>query len=137
MRRTWSHRLFTTLFTLWFALVGAGPVALDACPTHGMGVPASKSAGQDHAAMHGGAHAMPAAHGAMAHHGGGDQHSTHQCTCPGSCCSAPIVAAPQEAPLAAVVSVAATTAAPREGERQAVWLDFVLPFATAPPVIVG
>lgn len=64
-------------------------------------------------------------------------HSSNVCTCPGDCCS--VVPAALLAPRI-VVTVMEGVRVPTPGRPQhefvAAWVDFVLPFATAPPATV-
>jgi len=123
LRSRWS-RLLAALLTLWLGVFLADPDALHACPVH------SPVAAQAHG--HAGHHDMGRD---MGHDMGHDaHHAGHACSCPGPCCAAattPLPAVSLELVLGAPV-VVARPGRP-EHEYVAAWVDFVLPYATAPP----
>ncbi len=66
-------------------------------------------------------------------HSAPDPHHSHNCTCPGSCCSAAALAALGAQP--SLAQFTEFTEAPSAFERSVPreWTDFVLPFRTPPP----
>ena len=79
-----------------------------------------------------------AMHAASPNNGG--HHNAHRCTCDGACCApiaAPAAVDPVVLTLGAHARPVVPTAARSDGEYVAAWVDFVLPFATAPPVALA
>jgi hypothetical protein len=129
MRRHWSQRLVAMLGAVWFVLIGIEPAAFGACPAHEM-------AGS---AVHAG-HTMPMGDAASMDGASMEHHDTdapagheHQCTCPGSCCGPTVVVVPSVQPAFALSRHIAGVPAFSEYQYRAPWVDFVLPFGTAPP----
>lgn len=145
----WSglSRPLAALLAAWIAVVMAEPAALHRCAMHAGATSATGAArSAPHAAPHA-AHAPVAASGAQ---GVGHQHDAPEsaspddasapdgraaCTCLGHCSgTAPLVLGP----LAPDLRASLVSALPRPyratHEYLAAWIDFVLPFATAPPV---
>lgn len=117
---------------MWFGIVGLEPGALGACPAHGLNAVTAQLAMASHDASSG--HAMHDMAAPAGDHGSApaSQHH-HQCTCPDCGCCAGLISAPvattipvPEAVLAAVREVSYVSVRP-------VWVDFVLPYPTAPP----
>jgi hypothetical protein len=162
MRGSWWHRLLSALLAVWFVLSVAEPAWLHACPMHGGRSAAASVATVDpvgagaHAMTHCGAHAptdamaseretAPRTHApADVHHvshppaggpHGGPHDGAHPCTCLGACCAAiPALLPASPVTVTALVTLAPVTSTGRpEHEYVAGWVDFVLPFATAPP----
>jgi hypothetical protein len=135
MRMRWcrAQKLFALLGAVWFILVRIEPTVFGACPAHVMApTPASHgshavasmpmdAAATHHSAAAGDADGTPA------------EHHSHQCTCPGSCCGASVLATPYAAARLQIVVVVAQTPRLTGNQYRASWTDFVLPFATAPP----
>jgi hypothetical protein len=120
MRGRWWHRLLCAVLALWLGVFLAEPDGLHACPVHSPAGAGHASHGASHGASH---------HGAPASHGAG-----HTCTCPGPCCASAVTPLPAAAALPALaVLVVVPRAARPEHEYVAAWVDFVLPYATAPP----
>ncbi len=125
------RRLVATWLACWLPLVLLDGGWLHACPMHDGG---GAAAVHEMAAMvqpgeHGGVGAGHAPHS-------GRPAAAHLCTCLGACCAAVAVLPVGPAPVAVAVVERATvvfTGRP-EHEYVAAWVDFVLPFATAPPL---
>ena len=145
MRRPRWHRALSAVLALWFALIMVEPAALHACPTHSGGhaaAPRADGAPQaSHAGSHAGSHvgAGHAVHAADAppaprHAPSGD----HACTCLGDCAGGTAARVPT-GPVARLALVTPTQVAPGRPQHEyvAAWGDFVLPFATAPPVALA
>jgi hypothetical protein len=124
MRRSSSGRVFASLFAFWFAFSLAEPAAMHSCPMHGAG----------EASVH--------AHGAVAHHAGGTQHSSsdsdhaaRHCTCLGSCCASSANAAVPCAgvSLETVAAYATERRTPGLRARAITAPAFFLPYANGPP----
>ena len=129
-------RLVATWLACWLPLVLADGGWLHACPMHdGAGLNAvTTMAAPAHVSAHAPAHGMLVAHagrdGHSGHHAG-----AHLCTCLGACCASLAVLPVGPAPIAFVAverAAVAPTGRPQH-EYVASWVDFVLPFATAPP----
>ena len=131
MRRSSWHRALSALLAVWFGVFVAEPAWLHACPVH------SPAGAGGHAAHAPTGHHPPAHHHARAGHhvpASGGEGAPHQCTCPGACCAVSPQALPAVALHAALaVTVAAADRGRPEHEYVAAWVDFVLPFAHAPP----
>src|SRR3954462_10268323 len=130
------HRISAALFSVWFAVFTVAPGRVHSCPTHDSR--AIASSGHDHSAH--ASHHMDAASGPTQDASGKSStpdSGPHQCTCPGASCCSGIVAIAQSASVA-VDSVAVTSVAAADTHEQPVGerSDYVLPFATAPPVVV-
>lgn len=137
MRRPWWHRALSACLTVWFALVMVEPSPLHSCPMHSGGHAAIDAATATSAAGHG-------AHGVAAEHSAGRavpetpaQPRGHVCTCLGDC-SGSVAARAPEAHTALVSLTRPTRVTPGRPQHEyvAAWVDFVLPFATAPPATV-
>jgi hypothetical protein len=146
-RRAW-HRILAALMALWLVVNTTEPTLLHGCPMHGGGMHAGSAAapGESHAATSE-VHADPAGGGRTAREGnapagavdgsGQEAHRPHQnvCTCLGDCSGGAATPLAGEPPtvLAAVLLGAPIPPGRPEHEYVAAWIDFVLPFATAPP----
>jgi hypothetical protein len=130
MRRPCWHRALSAVLAVWFALVTVEPAALHACPMHSGGHAGARahadSEGQQ--ADHAGHQAVAGAPDSQAPSSG------HSCTCLGDC-SGTLVARVPEGHVALVALLAPPKVAPGRPQHEfvAAWVDFVLPFATAPP----
>lgn len=116
-------RIFATLMAAWFLILMTEPGALAACAMHGAATAVESAAGPDAHAAHG------------AHANSSEQPTRSQCcTCLSHCCApAPVVAPTSvESVRATIVQTFARSGRP-EHEYRAAWVDFVLPFSTAPP----
>lgn len=142
MRRALWSRLIAGWLACWLPLVLADAGWLHACPMHD-GAAMVASAAMPAAAMSGpAAHEMGHAAAGGAHHAVGDtSHEDHAkghcCTCLGACCAA-VAALPAGSPpltFAVRERVAVAPTGRPEHEYVAAWVDFVLPFATAPPAL--
>ena len=73
-------------------------------------------------------------HGVASEHTSGPDGAPHLCSCPGTCSavSTPALAAATLQPVVDVPTAVADPGRPAH-EFVAAWVDFVLPFATAPP----
>ena len=145
MRRSFWSRVLAGWLACWLPLVLADGGWLHACPMHGFAV--RDGAGMvapaaAHAAAMPGMVPLARSSTAMAkaghdvhaaHHG--SHPAGHACTCLGACCAAVAVLPVRPAPVTlAVVERASVAPTGRpEHEYVAAWVDFVLPFATAPP----
>lgn len=136
MRISPVQRWLALVLACWLSLVQSDAGLFHACN--------SGAAPQSTAAV-----AAPADHDAHAHHGvaapahqdSQDSHGSHhgdsECHCLGHCC--PV--APTQVPmahdfvLAAVRQVDVVQPGRAQHAFMASWVDFVLPFATAPPVV--
>lgn len=132
MRGSPWHRLLSALLAIWFGVFFAEPAWLHACPVHAPGgehgaAPAAGTAAGE--AVGDAAH-----HAAMGHDAPAPADAGHQCSCPGACCavSAPALPVVTEQPILDAL-VAVTDPGRPAHEYVAAWVDFVLPFATAPP----
>lgn len=115
MRGRWWHRVLRAVVALWLGVFLAEPDALHACPVHSPAM-----AGHAHGASH---------HGAPA-----SQTAGHLCTCPGPCSAGALTPLPAAAAVPVLAALVVTPRAARpEHEYVAAWVDFVLPYATAPP----
>jgi hypothetical protein len=138
MRRSWRSRLLAAIYSLWLFVVLGEPPMVHTCPVHSLG-----HAG--HAmAMGGMAMGDMPMDGMASHHHGATQspsapsdHSSKTCTCLGDCCSVVPAALPAPRIVATVVeTVRIPTPGRPQHEYVAAWVDFVLPFSTAPPATV-
>lgn len=125
-RRPWWQRALALCLAVWFVAVAADVPGVHTCAMHGAGHSGAAAAMMAHAGAH---HAVPT------HHGAPDGAGRAACSCLGHCCGAASLAArPVGGPLLATDT---HIAAPMPGrpyhEYVAAWVDFVLPFATAPP----
>jgi hypothetical protein len=130
MQRHWWQRALAPLLAVWFLVLTTEPSALHVCEMHGAAHGASVLGDGDAKAAH---HAAPsdASHGSPT-----SDEAT--CTCLGVCCSAsPVSIAPVK--LAQIAIVTATEVRPGRPQHEWVagWVDFVLPFSTAPPSLLG
>ena len=129
MRRHWAWRASAVIFAIWFGLVGLEPGALSACPAHGLNAQVAMASHHGHAG-----HSMAGMErAAPAHQDSAPSSHHHQCTCPDcGCCSALV-----SAPVASTIPVpSAVLDAVREVAYVSVrpaWVDYALPFSTAPP----
>lgn len=156
-RRAW-HRILATLMALWLVVNTTEPALLHACPMHGGAMHGGAMHGgalhADSAAAGGGSHAPPSdvraepaggtstardpgaptaavdAPAQDAHHPPGTA-----CTCLGDCSGGTAMPLAGEPPtvLAAALLGAPIPPGRPEHEYVAAWVDFVLPFGTAPP----
>lgn len=136
MRRPWWHSAGSALLGLWFALVMVEPAALHSCPMHSQGH-AHVAAG-DPAAAHG-----EASHGtldgaAVDRHPVPSHPGAKVCTCLGDC-SGSLAARLPDAHVAVAALTRLTQVVPGRPQHEyvAAWVDFVLPFATAPPALLA
>lgn len=153
-RRRWQSHLWfrslTALFGVWFVLATTEVTSLHACPMHD-GPPAGMS-GTGHesgAATAGTAMAGTAMAGMdMSSHAGhsmpGDGTGTpddhHSCTCISTCCAAtvtPLAATAESLRIAAQYTSAPAISTTAPESPRVVWIDFVLPFANAPPMLAN
>lgn len=132
--RSWWERTAGVWLAAWFLLAALDLPALHTCAMHGGGPTPGVAATVGH-----GTHAHGASHGgshASAHDPAPARDAGHVCTCLGACCAA--VGAPPPAQPAVADAAPLTPARARAPGRPAheyvaAWVDFVLPFATAPP----
>jgi hypothetical protein len=124
VHRHWTKRLGAVLFGLWFCLAGFDGAA-DTCPMQGM-------AQASHAAMPAGAaHSMPM--GTDSDHGSDSGHDhAHRCPCC-SCCSVSVLGVPPQQNYVATADAPPMAPVASHIDAPDVWVDFVLPFSTAPP----
>ena len=146
MRKSRIARLLALVMGVWLSLVQSDAGLFHACST-GNGAVAAYEAGAEASTppAHGahGEHAEPGNHQAPAaatdtspthQHGTGDA----ECHCIGHCCvsTVPALRAPDTFALVSVVRVDAVQPGRASHAVVAEWADFVLPFATAPPVVI-
>lgn len=133
MQRRWLPQVWfrnlTALFGVWFVLAATDLPLLDACPMHA--APAGEM--QHHGA------GAPADHlGHDPHSNGGDEApaAPHTCLCISACNAATPAALDHAAPDPAAPGVAEGTSgfSPAGSVSLVLWIDYVLPFANAPPV---
>ncbi len=164
MRRPASLRLLAALLLGWLPFVLGDGLQVHGCATQSMAgahaLHASASVAHPEHAHHAAsttvaaassAHAheaasAPSAHAHGAHHAAPtaslpaehDAPGSHDCDCIGQCCPSAIAAvALPETPSVSVRFVASVDAPTHPThQRVAAWVDFVLPFATAPPALV-
>ncbi|HEY0929425.1 MAG TPA: hypothetical protein VGE27_05855 [Gemmatimonas sp.] len=145
MRKSSIARWLALFMGVWLSLVQSDAGLFHACSAGNSAIAAheaalasahanpSADAPMDHAA-----HGAPATTAPASHHGshsgqeGGDQ----ECHCIGHCCATvvPTLDATEAFPIASVVRIATTQPGRAGHEVMASWVDFVLPFPTAPPV---
>lgn len=136
-RRLQNHlwfRSLTALFGVWFVLATTDVGSLHACPMHDGPVSASvmDMGGDGGQADHG----MHAEHAAPGNEGPAQNHC---CTCISTCCAAttPLASRMQLVELTSTVSFIAPAVFAAALEPRVFWIDFVLPFANAPPMIAN
>ncbi|MES2303968.1 MAG: hypothetical protein V4558_00575 [Gemmatimonadota bacterium] len=136
MARSWTHRFAATFLALWLSLVGLEG-SLAPCPMHQMAERAAEQGGG--AGTMAGMAMAPGSDGAATGsdgtgHDAEPGHQSHRCSCPGSGCATPVGGLPA-APVEFHAQYFRTTAPLfRAAPSLAVPADFLLPFATAPPV---
>jgi hypothetical protein len=137
MRGSWWYRALSALLAVWLGVFLAEPAWLHACPVHSGGAAgghatarAAAAAGTQSARLAG----ATSHHADEGHHAPAPDGRAHQCTCPGACCavSPPALPAVTVRPTLEATVVTVDRGRP-EHEYVAAWVDFVLPFATAPP----
>lgn len=116
---------------VWFVAVATDAPLAHVCAMHHAGMHhAGMREAASHATPHAGGHHATAPDGNGAHRG--------VCTCLGHCCGATSVAPPALALAPAPDASAPTPPTPGRPHHEyvAAWVDFVLPFSTAPPTRV-
>lgn len=140
-RPRWQ-RIVAACLAAWFAVASADLPALHACGMHVggtvmIGTAAAADVGTAHADMPGTMAHATAGHAPRHAHGPahGLTHAGHLCTCLGACCGASAATRPGLATLVLQPAVPTPRVAPGRPSHEyvAAWVDFVLPFATAPP----
>lgn len=149
MPRGLWHRIGSALIALCYVMRMTEPAPLRVCPMHGAAAAVTETAsGQaGHAGHHMGdphaghdmsdPHANHADHAGNADHGSPHDHgpdSTHGCAC-AAACGASMGIVPTAPTLSLVDVIAEVVPAPGRPYHEfvAAWVDFVLPFANAPP----
>ena len=143
IRSSWWHRPLTAFFAVWFVLSATDMAGMHPCPMHGGAASANHAmdmAGMEsHSGMASagiataGQHAHPAdANGNDSEHAPG----AHTCTCVGVCCPSANLQAPDATTLGFVTEITDTTrvAVAYQATVARAWIDFMLPYATAPPI---
>lgn len=142
LRTNLWYRTLTALFGVWFVLATMDAGSTRLCPMHNGPMPSAEhmaamaDAGHHH---HADAQSHDATDGGMSHGGmshDGSHTGGHACTCISTCCAATV-------PMPAVATVVefletlndapALLSEPAASPRVSK-IDFVLPFATAPPM---
>lgn len=150
MRKSPIARWLALFMGAWLSLVQSDAGLFHACSAGNSAIAAHEAAltapvqrsGHDvidHSA-HGTPQAANPAPDVASHHGsshdnheGGDQ----ECHCIGHCCATvvPTLHAADTYPIASVVRIATSQPGRAAHEVMASWVDFVLPFPTAPPIV--
>jgi hypothetical protein len=149
MRHSLATRAFMAVMGIWLSLVLSDSGLLHACSTGQANDPRSERAvvatgAVDHASGHHGGH--DTTHPAPTPHQAPDQQPDHpahhgpaDCNCIGHCGTTDLTTLPHLVDFA--LAVASTRSAQPSGrpsyEVVAAWVDFVLPFSTAPPSVMG
>jgi hypothetical protein len=134
------RRLGSALLGIWFIALTMNLVSAHDCPMHDMAPVTADAAAAAPSDAPGNAHAM---HGGHAHEADagqapaspGEHDAGHGCSCISHCCTAaaPLHAAESTVSFATIVAKSATPPGRSQQEFMAAWVDFVLPFSTAPP----
>ncbi|MFY7923844.1 MAG: hypothetical protein ACOVSI_15680 [Gemmatimonas sp.] len=143
MRKSRIARLLALVMGIWLSLVQSDAGLFHACSTGNGAVAAYEAGVAATTPPSHGAHAEHAQH--QAHEAAPDSSPAHQhgtgdaeCHCIGHCCvsTVPALRAPDTFALVSVVRVDAVQPGRASHAVVAEWADFVLPFATAPPVVI-
>ncbi len=125
MQRPWRPML-AAVMAVWFLVLTMEPRALHVCPMHGAANAGSESG---HAGGSTGHH-----HAATLPRDQSPDDEASYCTCLGVCNGvSPVAVVPAAAAPSATVRVTNARPGRPQHEYMAGWVDFVLPFATAPP----
>ncbi len=149
MRKSRTTRFLALFMGVWLSLVQSDAGLFHACGSGNPAVAALAAPATAHGAGYGStaagdAHAGHANHAAALAAGTSDSSHHHpsgdgECHCIGHCCVAtpPALRAPDT--YALVVLVRRTTVQPGRAAQAVVaeWADYVLPFSTAPPVVIA
>ncbi|WP_434480372.1 hypothetical protein [Gemmatimonas sp.] len=146
MRKSRTARLLALVMGVWLSLVQSDAGLFHACSTGNGAVAAYEASDVASTPPSHGAHGEHAEHGNhQAPAAAADTSPTHQhgtgdaeCHCIGHCCvsTVPALRAPDTFALVSVVHVDAVQPGRASHAVVAEWADFVLPFATAPPVVI-
>ncbi|WP_337171041.1 hypothetical protein [Gemmatimonas aurantiaca] len=140
MRKSSIARWLALFMGAWLSLVQSDAGLFHACTVgSNHGAHGAMPQASHHPASHGnqGGHAD---HGSTSRGApqSNDQQSTDQeCHCIGHCCATvvPSLNTPDAYPMASVIRIAAVLPGRASHDVMAEWVDFVLPFPTAPPVV--
>ncbi|WP_396204993.1 hypothetical protein [Gemmatimonas sp.] len=145
MRKSRIARLLALVMGVWLSLVQSDAGLFHACATGNGAVAAYEAGVAATTPPSHGAHAEHADHHAPAAAAAPDTSPAHQhgtgdaeCHCIGHCCvpTVPALRAPDTFALVSVLRVDAVQPGRASHAVVAEWADFVLPFATAPPVVI-